>query len=347
MAQITCSYSGILFHCEHMPVSLHSREYHHPLFTLPKKKLLSLSGEWSRGKLTHTESYLLYLSLLHSTDLVIWRTPATYTPRTTSIVANNMESLIHIIGKIDLIQHPSFTLPKFAISYDTSDLSNSYHWIHAWIDKYDEWSQDTKAAARREVVKDRIQRREASLEKLLKTSFSKPDSVANIIANWAEDAGDFPDFLVSHPLKKNVKLPIAEYWKEIIRASVHDDRIWQYPKKDISELIDHCEDHIDHGSIHAHALMKTLRQGLIKQSDYMGFGDVDLAGRTTSFRVLDPSTSAEDANKLAAIQSAPLIEPSRHQYPTSFAYIKAKLKWDMAQRYRNDSGSDQSNGDSK
>ena len=69
MAKILCSKSGILFQCEHMPLGLNSQEYHHPLLSVPQKKLLSLSKEWTANRLTATESYLLYLSLLNYTDL--------------------------------------------------------------------------------------------------------------------------------------------------------------------------------------------------------------------------------------------------------------------------------------
>ncbi len=155
MAKILCAYSGILFQCEHMPMALSQREYHHPLFNVPKKKLLALTGEWSRHRLSETESYLLYLSLLHSTDLILWRTPAKYTERTRSIIANNMESLVQIIGKIDLISHPAFTLPHFAIGPDTADLSNSYHWINAWLSNYEDWEQGLKDESLREKLVDR------------------------------------------------------------------------------------------------------------------------------------------------------------------------------------------------
>jgi hypothetical protein len=52
MARITCKYSGVIFNCEHMPLGLSSNEYYHPLFSVPKKKLLVLSKEWAANKLS-------------------------------------------------------------------------------------------------------------------------------------------------------------------------------------------------------------------------------------------------------------------------------------------------------
>ena len=42
-------------------------------------------------------------------------------------------------------------------------------------------------------------------------------------------------------------------------------------------------------------------------------------------------TSVETANKLAIVQNAPTELPVRINYPSQFAYIKAKLAYDMAQ----------------
>ena len=334
MARITCSKSGIVFQCEHLPLTLHSSEVHHPLFSLSKKKLLPLHKEYLAGNLSVTESYLLYLSLLNSTDLLVWRTQCRFTTHTPSIVANNMEQLISIIGKIDIIHHPSFTLPKFSISYDTADLSNSFHWIQAWTQQYSDWYDGLKEARYREELKSRIEPREAALQRTIKTFFSDPAKLASKLSEWAEYAGDFPQFLVTHPFTKGKKLSLSEYWKELIRACVIDDKIWQYPKKDIEELIDHCEDNIENTSIYSHKLFQILSSGLESNLSFAGFGDIGISDvGVTKFTVLSPTTSAEDANKLALAHSAPLTEPRPSAYTNKFAYLKDKAKWDMAQKY--------------
>lgn len=331
MAKILCRYSGILFQCEHMPIGLSANEYHHPLFSVPKKRLLNLAKEWAANRLTQTEAYLLYLSLLHSTDLIIWRSPARFTDKTTQIVANNMESLLNIIGKIDVIHHPNFALPRFAISYDTAGLENSFYWIQAWLHNYNEFMTDSLEASRREEIKHRVERRELSLEKLIKTAFSNPQTIANNLADWAANACDFPEFKISHPHTKQ-QTHISEYWQQIIRACAREEAIWKYPRHDLEELITHCEDHIEPGTIYATALMRLLRGGLKKHADYTGFGDVDLAGKTTTFKLLRASDTSEDANILAAVQSAPDVEPKKHMYPTLGAYIRAKMNWDLKMR---------------
>lgn len=337
MSQLVCSKSGVVFSCEHMPIALSSREYAHPMFSVSKKRLIALSAQWAAGKLSHTENYLLYLALLDSTELIVWRTPANYTNKTQSIIANNMEALLHIIGKIDVINHPSFALPKFAITSDTNSLENSHYWVESWVTNYNDWYDGLKDSSRREQYKALLGHREESLQRLIKTAYTKPEDLANSLATWAELAGNFPEGKIPHPITHK-QIGLNEYYKQIIRACASDDAIWKYPKIDLIELIDHCEEHIIHGSIYAASLMRLLRNGLRKQEDYLGFGDVDLAGKTTSFVILNPSDSAEDANKLAAIQAAPDHEPKLSNYPNKFAYLKARANWDMSQRFKANGG---------
>ena len=102
------------------------------------------------------------------------------------------------------------------------------------------------------------------------------------------------------------------------------------------ELIEHCEEHIiGDGSIYAIALMKYLRKGAEMQKNYLGLGDIDLSKNSlTSYRILKPTESAEDANIQNMIDSAPTSEPNRKDYPDAISYIKAKARWNIASNYK-------------
>lgn len=328
MAKIVCSRSGVIFHCEHLPLSIAaSSSVHHPIFHIPRKKLLSLAGAWTQNKLTPTESYLLYLSLLDSTGLIEWRVPARYHDKTSQIVANNMEQLIHMIGRIDVIQHPGFILPHFAISSDTCHLENSYHWIQVWQQNYNDWTDGIKDHANdQELI-----RRELALQRMLKSSHKRIEDKPRAIAQWARLAGDFPEDI---PVTiQGVKQTLADYWESIIIKCAKAEQIFLIPEGDLQELIDHCEDNIvADGSIFAMALMKFLRQGKIMQQNYLGLGDLSLASHTlTSYRILPRGTSAEVANLQNMVDKAPTSEPQKHQYPTLIAFIKAKSAWIVSQ----------------
>ena len=240
-----------------------------------------------------------------------------------------MESLIHIVGKIDVIKHPSFVLPHFVISSDTCSLENSYHWIQIWNQNYNDWHDNIKSHANDQ----ELSRRENSLQKLLKTSHKNIEDYPRILAEWASKAGDFPTFKVKI---NGTSMELADYWESIIIKCAKEETVFHVNENDLRELIEHCEDNIiAEGSIYAMALMKYLRKGQSMQRNYLGLGDIDLASKEgTAYRILKPETSAADANIQNMIDNAPATKPEKHKYPTLIDYIKALGRWNMAQNYK-------------
>lgn len=333
MAKLSCSKSGIVTQVEHLPLAFSAPEFQHPMFQVPQKKLIGLASTWASGTLSDTESYLLYLALLDSTSLIHWRSPARLTPHTSSVVASNMESLLHIIGKINLIHHPSFTLPSFAISPETADLANSNHWIASWTSNYREWYDSHLDSAAREELKVRLDHREEALTRMIRSA-TPVERYASVLADWAAIAGQFPQETTPHPISGQ-PIELSEYWKHIIRSAGNDDRLWKFPRKDIVELIDHCEDNIPHGNIYAHTLMKYLREGLRKYDGYDLFGDIDLSASVvrsgTAFAVMPREASVYETNMAAISMTAPETEPKRLSYKTHFEWFKAYTKWKVSQ----------------
>lgn len=322
--KVLCAISGIEFSCEHFPAELFSRETTHPIFHIKQKKLIGFISKWATGELTSTDSYLLFLALLNSSELIDWRVPVIRTSLTDSIVANNMESLVKVIGSINLVKNPTLVLPQFSVSKETKDLNNIHYWIEAWEDSLEEYRNAYKSTSDWKLIRNR----EATLERLIKTPERTIESYAGILADWAEIAGNFPRFEVTD--YNNVKVSLSDYWKLIIRKCCKSESIFEVPRADIEELIEHCESNIPHGSIYSAKLMSLLRDGIKKQSGFLGF---DLFNTKTEFTILDADTSVQDANKLALINSAPTEKPIEKDYPNKFAYIKAKLKYEMAQEY--------------
>lgn len=328
MATITCAYSGLIFKCDHFPMSLSNYETSHPIFLLPQHKLLSYTSKWASGELGTTDSYLLFLALLNSTSLLEWRTSIAYKQyQTDTIIATNMESLLRIIGKINLIHHPKFALPSFAITKETRGLDNISHWINAWQDSFLEFMKGHKEQTEQE----KLIRREYALERMIKsTQLKNAKSYAQVLANWAELVGQFPTSMMLHPINKN-PVTLNNYWKEIIIACIKEEKIFQYPEKDVTELLEHCEETIPHGSISAASLMDLLRVGKKSQSSYLCLTDFDI----TAYKAGTLSTEdvVETANKISMIQSAPLEAPIKSNYKTELDFIRAKAKYRMKQKY--------------
>lgn len=322
MANIICSKSGLSFNVQHMPFAMPAGYYDHPLFHTTQHKLLSLAGRWAAHKLTSEESYLLYLALLDSTDLIQWRCPAIYWNRTDGIISRSMESLIQMIGKINMIKHPSFVLPSFVISKETRTLENSPYWIQAWESNYNDW----RTGLREDRMRAKLMEREAALERLIKSSASV-DSYSKSLASWAATAGDFPTWETIHPVTHRM-VPIKTYWIQIITTIADEDQLQRYPRKDIVELLEHCELNIPIGSIFSHTLFKYLREGLESYDDYLG-----LSGLTTEFTILPPtaSTNVYDINRAMTAQAVPESEPIKSKYPSVGAWLKDYTKWKLAQ----------------
>ncbi len=329
--KVLCSYSSIEFTCEFFPgyISSKDSEYpvSHPIFQLPQKKLLSFLGKWANGGLTETDSYLLFLSLLRSSDLVEFRVPAVRTLKTPTIIAQSIESLTRALIHMNTVPSVSTYFPHYVISTDTRTLENVQVWIDNWEEAYKDWKSGYRDAG--ESAKLRI--REASLQRLIKNPHKPVSAYAAQISEWASIAGTFPQFQTINRLTGQ-RTDCASYWKHIIVRCAKEDGLYSINREDLEELIEHCEEHIPIGSgIYSHALFKLLRHAAEKQRNFLGLGDLDLS--KTTYAILSSTDSTEAANLRALIDSAPENEPRPEQYPSKLEYLRAKVRWDQAKKF--------------
>jgi hypothetical protein len=333
--KILCAYSSIPFSCDYFPAELSSREVAHPIFHIPQRKLLGYVSKWSAGQLTPTDSYLLFLAVLRNTDLVDFRVPAIRTELTDSIIANNMESLMRVTTRLDAVVEKSAYFPHYVISQDTKSLDNVHYWIVNWADAYEEYRS---GKSRDHDLKRAVQKQEASeraLERLIKNPHRPIASYSSQIADWASTACNFPSFNIRSPFT-GLPITCSDYWKIVINKCANEDSVFSIRRKDIEELLEHCEDHMSNlGTIYSSALFKILRSALEKQKNFLGLGDMDIGTyrRTGTYSILDINDSAEQANIQAMIKSAPESAPDQKSYPTKLAYLKAKMRYEMSLKY--------------
>ena len=248
---------------------------------------------------------------------------------TDSIVANNMEYLVRTVIKLNAIRTPGTLFPFFAITAETCTLANVHHWIEVWENCW----KDFESGARRDIIHRELARRETALQRMIKNPHKPIKEYASQIAEWAATAGSFPVFLIPNPFTKEAKkIPLSTYWKEIIIRSTRNEYLYTIPDNDLQELLDHCEENIPPGSIYSHALFDSLRNAQKKKNNFLGLGDMDLR---STYQILEDPKDVESANFKAMIDSAPIEVPRREQYPTQFAYMKAKLRWDLAKKFNN------------
>lgn len=318
MAKILCAYSSIEFTCEHFPIYLHHRETYHPIFNISQRKLLPYLHKWAGSELTAIDSYLLFLALLNSTELVEFRIPVRRTNQTDSIVAQNMESLAKTVSRLNAVQNPAVQFPRFVISADTFQLQNVHHWIEIWNNCYEDFLQ----GARKDYDNRKLAQREMALERLIKNPHKPINLYASQLADWAAVAGSFPG-------------PVEEYWKSIIQKCCNDSQIFSLPVKHIQELLDHCESEINAiGSIFSHKLFEILRRAIHRHKSFLGpelWDDISIPNYT--ILETDSSSNVELANIKSIVDSAPTVEPKASDFAKRFEYLRAKLKYDLAKRY--------------
>lgn len=338
MAKILCAFSGLLLEVSHFPIHLSERECSHPIFCIPQKKLLSYARKWSAQELTTTDSYLLFLALLKSTDHIVFRSAVTITPETDALVAQNMHSLIGIIGKMNTIVHPGFSLPKFVVSTDTTTLENVGNWLKAWRGCLEDF-----ASGFREYNASRaLLNREAALERLIKNPTKSTESYSKTLATWAAIAGSFPTYVITTETGSHV--PMSEYWIDIIQRCCKNVTLANVPSVDLNDLIEHCEEHIPHGSIYAAKLMQVLRNAVEVQKNFLGTGAFSfsiLQGGDSKKEVMGGDSkgvgsieNVEYTNVLNLISTAPETCPTPGDFKSKFEYLKAVTRYEMAERYK-------------
>jgi len=317
MASILCNLSGIEFKCDHFPIHLTQGESHHPIFDVKLPRLWKYFPKWQAGELTETDSYLLFIAYLNATELVDFRVSCKRRANTSQIIQSNMESLFYTIGRIVSIKHPKFSVPRLVISPDTADLANVRYWIQTWEQSYADFCDGMKDVE----LRSRLVRKEQALERLIKNPALHPKKYAKLLASWAAESAVFPEFNMTDSAGNETTC--SEYWQEIIVKCHTDTNIISIPEKDLSELIEHCEEHLDGGSIQSHQLFVTIRQGMDTLKGFFSVG-------SPSFSILGDGDSVGDTNLQLLIDSAPLNPPKRTDYANEFQFIKAKMKYSLS-----------------
>ena len=362
MATFNCCFSGIEITTSHFPLYLSKRTQHtcaHPIFHVPQKSLLAYARKWSSGELTKIDSFLLYIALLKSTDLVIFRTPAIYVDRkivedagipfssigSDSIVAHNMEKLMIAISRINSLSSFKTKFPEMVIGEGTNHLWNSKHWIDSWNSVYQDHVdgidlQESFAA---------LSRREEALHKMIKSPHRKLSSYSKELAEWADEAAAFPTFLINDPFNDGIQMPLNEYYKNLIQAAAAKE-FFRINKSDLIELTGMLEERIEYsvkeGQNAGGSIQSFLLFGILK--DARKYLDSFIVSKTPTVTKKPISETWHFAEALeneddydddeteftpglnAILDSVSLIAPVQKEFATKFEYIKAKIKWDAA-----------------
>jgi len=236
-----------------------------------------------------------------------------------------MESLTKTLLRLNTVINPSQVFPRYVISPETKTLQNIQYWIQNWKDAYKDHLDGYVSANESQ----KLISREAALERLIKSSYKDVSTYSIQLSDWASVAGSFPTFSLINPFTGHTDT-CANYWKSLIIRATKEESIFSIRRRDLEELLEHCEEHIPYGSIFSDKLFKVLRHSLERQKNFLGLGDLDISKST--YTILGASDTVEDANLKGMIDSAPESEPRPEQYPTKFLYMKARLRYQLAQK---------------
>lgn len=311
MAKLKCAISGLSVSVQHVPiVCQESIGYYHPIFALPRKRLYGLYSKHCSEQLTPTDSYLLFLALLHSTDQVTWAAPASRDPvtaTTATLIANNIAQLITVIEETDCISHPSFSQPKLVVSTSNSSLRDIHSYIEAWHTNVSRFRSGYREAE----LENRLQILENKLSHCILSGLSE-ERYIHVVANWAAKAAGFPE-------------DKHEEYKKIIRTCFNSTKMFNTPLAELKTIKSFCEENIEPGSIHFHKLMEVLREGITRHTNYLG-----MTPEVLGYRLIPIDTSKQELAIEVIRSSAPKYTPARESYPDTISFIRAKLAFTVA-----------------
>lgn len=303
--KLTCPHSGIEYSVNS---GYGTNSAVHPATAVPLKKLVTQLADYHSGKIaSDTDRYLYLLAWFKHLPSVTFRDPADSQAPTS--LAANAEILIRVVLTASKLRHLSY--PTIVVSRG-SPISTG---LRNWLDTTQEILSDAATRSSNQAYNITMSRLESTLDRIttytLKSNVSR---ASKLVALWAATAGQFDtSSIVTTP--DGGQSTISDYWQFIITLAFKESHTELLKSRvlpaDISELIEHCEDSIPHGSQYAYELMKRLRSAQ-KQLD-------ELYGTKTEI-VREHIQSGTEA----------LIEPTRRQFKSPIDYLKARVKWQAA-----------------
>lgn len=322
-----CQYSGVPFTLLQFSNMKQKNEVIcvHPIFYADTSFLLSLYETYERGEMTAlADQRLLFLALLNKTEQIDWTCTADPAPST---VAQNMKSLYHHIcwlTNLSTAKDINYRLPRFSINLTTRKLTTFRYWLDSWADAYEQYQRGYRS----QVELDRISSLEARMKEIGPLSADKPranTAFLRCLADWCDIAAGFP-------------AAVSDLWKDILRCESNIEAL-NFSSADIEELEEWLLDEIEPGSGFVHAALKQVREVKAANAaeginEFYQLPPSGIAGSedTSQWQMnLEDRSSTELANIRNMIETAPLVAPSRVDYPDDVSYRKAKAKFIMSQ----------------
>lgn len=348
MAYARCAISGVLFECSYMPkLRLASHEgFPHPIFAASPTFLQSMYVDHCAGLLEPTDSYLLFLAILHASNNIQWDSNCTLEPKSKlaqTLIENNISQLLSVISRTEQIRHPIFKQPRYKVSAGNSNLAAVGSWIKAWEENITFFYQNLSTSKER----DDINIVQNKLKECI-FSFKDTSSYSKIIANWADKAtGGFP-------------VDKKEEWKKIIAGCYDSNKMIKTSIEVLRDIKEYCCSNLEIGSIYFNELMKCLNEGIERHTNYLGGNLFDIGYSLVSLESNEDNPidspegkriallasymssdrkekeKASNATLATIISNSPVVAPKREDYNDNLSFIKARLAYRIATEAKKD-----------
>lgn len=310
--KLFCPKSGISYTCS-------SGNGHgnipHPTFGLPIKSLVKANlGPFADGSLNPEQIHLFGCALLAKLP-VIWDTPLQSKVWIESEAWNSIiQNLATLAMRYD--DRNSEKLPRFRITKETANPAAIKNYV--WEMNKAITNLKEESAYESTFIKDHA---EAAILRILRLSMGDSrgkNKLPALISNWAASVGNFPRTEI--PINDmGLRMTLREYWKGIIHkmfsesspiAILSDD----VEVEDIMELLEHCEQNIEVGTLHSLVLFKKLRETL----------EVFREFRPQKVTVVDIESLTEDSSTKKEYAQG---EPKASDFRSVVQYLAAKKAW--------------------
>lgn len=292
----------------------------HPITSLPVAKLLQLVPTLHQPDTPESDNYLILAALVLHCRISAQTHPITPTPDTLTTLYAYSDSLVSTVTTLSkLPAHRLAALPTFSLTKETATLAGLENWLSTLNESItgqgnSYWVTESSVLGKLAYMTDA----NTPLPKL-----------AKLYCQWAKVAARFPTYPVETQDQYGNPDPepmsLADYWCELITAAVTTKipagaYLSQQILDDYSELVDHLETELIHGTPQAAFLMKKLRVRVRQITEFL----------------TDPVTMlTESATQLNPLFTPPARDipvsrpqpPIRADYPNSLAYLRAKAAY--------------------
>lgn len=291
----------------------------HPTFAIPIKALIKANlAPFVENKLTPEQIHLFGCALLAKLP-VIWEAPLRLDQWADSWLGI-IENLATVAMRYD--DRNRENLPRFRITKETAQPQP----IRAYISEFNRAITSLKESSAYEssFIKDRAEEAILRILRLSLGNTRESNKLPTLISQWAATVGNFPRTEI--PINDSgLRMSLREYWKGIIEQifqaksplEVLGDNV---ELEDIKELLEHCEQNIEVGTLHSLVLLKKLRTCAEVLQEFRPRKVVTRDSGGIVSNLLEDSAPEKEYQE---------GEPKASDYRSIAAYLAAKKQWSV------------------